>query len=343
MISSSHPMSGRIKIKGFTFIETMVAIFVFLLTLGAIAGLMVMVYRTYGFSWQQSLAINEARRGIEIMVKEIREARSGDDGSYPISKAQDKEFVFYSDIDQDGDTERVRYFLGTVGGGSQTQECVTFNHGGNCQVTFSNFLSGALESAQVKISLEGDFGWSQEYAEVFADGIKLGDLCRSGCSDCAGAWQGTTLFDVTSQAQDNHLELLADATSQVNAFCDWQENNHAMKARFELTWSENLAGTENELKKGVTKPTGSPIGYPPSQEKISVISSYVRNAPPIFRYFDGEGNEIIDLPARLADTKLMKVYLVIDVNPEREPEDFTLESAVQLRNLKSGSGSPTPL
>jgi hypothetical protein len=45
------------------------------------------------------------------MVRELREARYGDDGSYILSDAQDQEIIFYSDIDTDNSTEKVRYYL----------------------------------------------------------------------------------------------------------------------------------------------------------------------------------------------------------------------------------------
>jgi len=318
--------------KGFTLIETLVAIVIFVLGLGAVTGVVLMLYRTYGYTREQSIAIDEARRGIENMVKEIRAARSGDDGSYPIEKAEDKEFVFYSDIDGDGKTERVRYFLAAANSGSQTQECQTFSSGGTCSVIFSNFLQGTLIFSQVKVSVDGDFGASNEYAEIYADGIKLGNICQTGCSDCPDNWQGTTVFDVKNQANDGFVSFLADATSKVNPSCP-----HSMKARFEFSWTENISAFAHEFKKGVIKPVVDPSGkisYPLEQEKITVLTSYVRNEPPIFQYFDQNGQQIQEYPARLKDTKLMKVYLVVNVDPNRPPQDFGLESYVQLRNLK---------
>lgn len=320
--------------KGFTLIETLVAIVVFTISLGAVSGLIVTSYRQYENIWQQILATNEARTGVEVMIKQIREARPGDDGSYPISIAGDKEFSFFSDIDEDGDTEKVRYFLGSVGSGSDSQECVTFSDGGSCSVVFSDFSEGELSSAEIVVSVEGDFGWSTEYADIYVDSQYLGRVCNSNCSDCAGAWQGATTFDITEYASDNQIEIIADASSSVNDFCDWQENNHAMKARFELNWAENLSDGEGELKKGITNPTGFPPQYLSENENISVLSHYVRNTPPIFRYLNSSGEEITEYPARLKDTKVMKVFLIVDVDPETDPEAFELESSVQLRNLK---------
>ncbi len=331
-----NPMKSYLKSRlgGFTIIETLIVIFVFTLITGALSGLLIMAYRNYGYIFQQAQAIDEARKGIKTMIKEIREARFGDEGSYPIERADNKEFIFYSDVDDDGDTERVRYSLGTVSAGEQTQECVSFGSGGFCDTVFSNFLSGDLEYAEVKLYLEGDLGLASEYVEIFADGTKLGDACISGCSDCAEAWQGVAIFDVTSQAEDDYIQLTADSSSEVGAFCDWVESDHSIKVKFVFSWTEDMPESSNEFKKGIIEPTAPPIQYPLSQEKVYTISSYVRNSPPIFRYFDENGQEITDRAERLRNTKTIELYLIINVNPYRTPEEFELKSSVQLRNLK---------
>jgi len=323
--------------KSFTLVETIVAIFVFSVLLGVLSAIILMLYRTKSYQWEQSLAISEARRGMETMVKEIREAREGENGAYPIEYAGDKEFIFYSDIDNDGKTEKVRYFLGEIKTQTLTQECFTTTAGGSCNANFSGFLIGILKSAKVSISVEGDLGSSNEYVDIYLDGQYLGRFCQTGCSDCAGIWQGTQTFDVFSQAQDGNLSFNARASSRVNCSgpgepkCNWG-GYHTMKAKFELTISQEVQGTE--LKKGVIKATESPPVYPKDQEKVSVITKYVRNAPPIFEYFDENGNKIEDYPARLSDTKVMKVFLVVNVDPNRPPTEYQLESFVQLRNLK---------
>ena len=321
---------------GFTLIETLIVITIFTLALGAVTGFIVMTYRIHDFTWQQAIAISEARGGIETMVKQIREARTGDDGSFAIKKAGDKEFIFFSDIDGDGDAERVRYFLGTVNSGIKIKECQTLSTGGSCNIVFSDFLQGDLTLAEIKVSVQGDFGWDLvEYAKVYVDGHDLGGICEIGCADCPGRWEGTQVFDVTDFARDDSISFLADASAAVNRHPWWGACPHyAMRVRIEFSWTEKLPGKEGLLKKGVIHPIGDPPQYLLDQEKITILSSYVRNVPPIFRYFDGDGNRLIDTPARLKDTRLMEVYLVINVNPKRVPHDFELKSAVQLRNLK---------
>ncbi|HRY63085.1 MAG TPA: hypothetical protein P5267_00545, partial [Patescibacteria group bacterium] len=60
---------------------------------------------------EQSTSINEAQRGVETMVKEIREAMPADTGAYPIEKADKFELIFFCDYDRDVSVERVRYYL----------------------------------------------------------------------------------------------------------------------------------------------------------------------------------------------------------------------------------------
>ena len=327
--------------KGFTLIETLIAIAIFGLLAGALFGLIPSLYKINNYAWNQAYAIDEARRGLKVMIREIREARTGGDGSYVIEKAEDSEFTFFSDIDSDGKIEKVRYFLGGTSGKEEIKDCVTYLDGGSCQVVFSDFYNGTLEQAQIQVSVEGDFGWTPELADIFVDGFKLGELCKSQgeCTDCPGFWQSTASFDITNQAQDNFLQVLADASRQVNDFCNWQEPGHSMKAQFILSWTETASGQEMEFKKGVIEPIGEPPIYPEEEEEISILSTFVQNKADspekyVFRYFDADGEEILEYPARPEETRLMQVSLIINFEPNRDPEDYILESKVQLRNLK---------
>ena len=97
--------------KGFTLLETLLMIGITALLMGSLSSAIIAFYRAEDFAFEQATAINEARKGIKVMVQEIREARDGEDGSYIIERADNQEFIFFSDIDNDSQAERVRYFL----------------------------------------------------------------------------------------------------------------------------------------------------------------------------------------------------------------------------------------
>ena len=196
--------------KGFTLLETLLMIGITALLMGSLRSAIIAFYLPDDFAFEQATAINEARKGIKVMVQEIREARDGEDGSYIIERADNQEFIFFSDIDNDSQAERVRYFL-----------------------SGSNFT------------------------------------------------------------------------------------------------------------KGVTESTGVPLHYVSGTEAETIISRYVRNGTTsMFTYYNGDWpgdvmNNPLPSPARLIETKLMQVELKINVDPTRAPDTFSLQSEVQVRNLKT--------
>jgi type II secretory pathway pseudopilin PulG len=96
---------------GITLVELLVALSVFVVASIIIWSFINNSYRLQNFTFEQSSAITEARRGIETMVKELREALPGDNGSYPIELANPQELIFYADFDRDNAIEKVHYWL----------------------------------------------------------------------------------------------------------------------------------------------------------------------------------------------------------------------------------------
>ncbi|OGI25185.1 MAG: hypothetical protein A3J76_03240 [Candidatus Moranbacteria bacterium RBG_13_45_13] len=97
--------------QGLTLVEMLIAIFIFVMMMTGSAFLLSQIYKRYGFAMEQGMSVNETQRVMKIMVEEIRRARQADSGAYAVVSADDFDFVFYSDIDADGETERVHYYL----------------------------------------------------------------------------------------------------------------------------------------------------------------------------------------------------------------------------------------
>ncbi len=90
---------------GFSIIEIVIAAAILAMLSLAIGSFTIFNYRTARFADEQREAIKSARQGIDTMVKEIRSARSGDDGSYAIQAAEDFSVTFFSDNNNDNKTE----------------------------------------------------------------------------------------------------------------------------------------------------------------------------------------------------------------------------------------------
>jgi type II secretory pathway pseudopilin PulG len=95
------------------------------------------------------------------------------------------------------------------------------------------------------------------------------------------------------------------------------------------------------LKKGVTKPTGSPLSYISGNEKITDIINNVVNAPtkPIFKYYDSSFDNYssttpLSLPISIPDIRLIGIALVIDRYTFRSPGQIEMSTQAMIRNLK---------
>lgn len=92
-----------------------------------------------------------------------------------------------------------------------------------------------------------------------------------------------------------------------------------------------------DLKKGLTEASGDPPQYLDGNEMISIVSDSTRNieqAIPVFEFFDEQGVEITDYD-NISDVAFVKVNLVVNINANRLPDEFTLRSSATLRNLKT--------
>ena len=97
--------------NGFTLIEIVVVLGIFMLLLVGLGYLMLGAFRTQYITFSQLQGQKEARITLENFVKEARRADTSSIGSYLIETAAAGAFTFYSDIDADTYREKVRYFL----------------------------------------------------------------------------------------------------------------------------------------------------------------------------------------------------------------------------------------
>ncbi|MFZ2555942.1 MAG: hypothetical protein WAZ27_01215 [Minisyncoccia bacterium] len=94
-----------------TLIETVVWVAVATSAMLAIVTSVQYFYRTNNYAVEQSAAVSSAQRGVEEMVKTIREAAYSSNGAYPIIAMGTSTFSFYADVDNDPFIERLRFFV----------------------------------------------------------------------------------------------------------------------------------------------------------------------------------------------------------------------------------------
>jgi hypothetical protein len=107
-------MKNKLKIKsesGFTVIETLFGIAIFVLIVGALTLFSKNVWVNNSFISAGLVDTDAGRQVLKTMVAEIRTASTSDTGTYLINQAGASSFTFYSNVDSDVLKEKVRYFL----------------------------------------------------------------------------------------------------------------------------------------------------------------------------------------------------------------------------------------
>lgn len=199
----------RLGNKGFSMIEVLVAIGIFLLLIIGIVDLLLWGMHGRDVIWEQLSTQNEGRKIVQDFVNEVRRASASSIGAYPLEVANTSTIVFYSNIDSDSWRERVRYFL-----------------------------------------------------------------------------------------------------------------------------------SSKTLKKGVTKPTGTPLAYVPASEVITTVVNDVANGTSsIFFYYDQNYSSVsgtpMSAPINIPSVRMVGIKLMLEEKPNVAPVPFNIESKVEIRNLKS--------
>jgi prepilin-type N-terminal cleavage/methylation domain-containing protein len=197
----------RNRNKGFTLIELLISVAILMLISLAVSNFQKDIFALFT-RYQGNLNFELGARGIlKDFSAETREASPSSLGSYPIEEASTTEFIFYSDADNDGKIERIRYFL-----------------------SGSNF------------------------------------------------------------------------------------------------------------KKGVIKPSGSPLQYATATEAVSLLaSSVVNGTTPIFSYYDTNytgTSSPLSQPVSVSAVRLVKMLLMINPDPSRNSSPYVFTTEVSIRNLK---------
>lgn len=134
------------------------------------------------------------------------------------------------------------------------------------------------------------------------------------------------------QGADGSGALFETADQNIVFFSDLDDDGVAEKVQYLLEGAM--------FKKVVTKATGSPLFYPSEPSRTEALSYYVRNGTaPVFLYFNKDyplktENNPLPLDLRRQQARLIQIILHINVNPNRIPDDFLIQSSIQLRNLK---------
>lgn len=97
--------------KGLTLIELLIGMAIFSFLGVTIITLQVLLIQSQEFTIQSIFTLDNANASLRTLITELRSASVAQNGAFPLEEAQDQQIIFYSNVDDDDEVERLRYFL----------------------------------------------------------------------------------------------------------------------------------------------------------------------------------------------------------------------------------------
>ena len=101
----------NLRNAGFTFTEVIIIVTLSTLMALAIATAIVNFYDYNSYTIAQTNEVSEARQGVQLMIRDLREMTFADNGQFPLVETGSTSVSFFSDIDRDDSVELVTYEL----------------------------------------------------------------------------------------------------------------------------------------------------------------------------------------------------------------------------------------
>ncbi len=131
-----------------------------------------------------------------------------------------------------------------------------------------------------------------------------------------------------SYGDDGSYPIASAATSTVTLYADIDSDETVERVKYILT--------NGTLYRTLTNSSGSPAAYPAVSQSTTTVATNVRNtnATPLFTYYDDTGTQLSTTSTNVASISSVRVQVLVDLNPNRAPNVFTLSQSATLRNLQ---------
>lgn len=104
-------MFDRPSTQGFTLVEVVITLGVFVIVTAGASALLITSIRSNDTIWEKLTTQHDGRQALQEVLDDVRRAEVSSIGSYPVAEAAATELVFYANVDNDPDRERVAYWL----------------------------------------------------------------------------------------------------------------------------------------------------------------------------------------------------------------------------------------
>lgn len=94
---------------GMTLVELLVSVALFTVLMLVVTNGIQRMYTYNAYTFAQAYQVQNARLGMQALIRDVREMTFADDGTFPLAVMDEHQIGFYSDIDRDNSVEYVTF------------------------------------------------------------------------------------------------------------------------------------------------------------------------------------------------------------------------------------------
>jgi type II secretory pathway pseudopilin PulG len=137
----------------------------------------------------------------------------------------------------------------------------------------------------------------------------------------------------TKQSDNGSYPIVSANKNDLVVFSDYNKDKITERLHFYLS--------NNKIYMGITPPAVTlPHSYPPGDTQTIQLADRIVNTDDdsMFSYYNKDypgdtENNPVSVPADVTQIRLIKIFLKINIDPNRAPDNIQQESFVELRNL----------
>jgi Tfp pilus assembly protein PilV len=164
------------------------------------------------------------------------------------------------------------------------------------------------------------------------------EMGQSSLAVSQGANKMVDYIREAKQGDNGAYPVVSVAGNDLVLYSDYDKNGVTERLHFYKSGQNVLLG--------VTNPNNSmPVTYPAGDQQIITVAHYIvnDNNTPIFYYYNKNypadtTNNPLSGTINVSDVRLVKIYLQININPNRAPDNIKIQNFVEMRNLNDYNG-----
>ena len=143
------------------------------------------------------------------------------------------------------------------------------------------------------------------------------------------------------QGDNGAYPIILARDNELTVYCDYNKDGTTERLHFYKEAYTYNGNSFYRIMMGIRIPsTTLPKTYASGDASVVTVINNIMNdtSTPIFYYFDrnyagASGQLALSTPANITDVRLVKVYLKINIDPNRAPDNIEMQSFNEMRNL----------